>query len=148
MLFSIFFLHSWPWTWFCVDYFGVRTFFVRLRLTNPTCVRTLSEVGVDVFALVDLADFIFGQKSSLSFASFMDAACRNGTCSFSVGDMQQLPHIGHHSGHAKHNGTQTQTIGLSLIAPSYFNHWSNGSFCDVVLNRNVDPCLSQQQTSR
>jgi hypothetical protein len=79
-------------------------------------------VGVDVFALVDLADFIFGQKSSLSFASFMDAACRNGTCSFSVGDMQQLPHIGHHSGHAKHNGTQTQTIGLSLIAPSYFNH--------------------------
>eukprot|EP00913_Durusdinium_trenchii_P028206 g26441.t1 len=42
-------------------------------LTNPTCVRTLSEVGVDVFALVDLADFIFGQKESLSFASFMDA---------------------------------------------------------------------------
>ena len=44
------------------------------RLTSPTCVRTLSEVGVDVFALVDLADFIFGPKNSLSFASFMDVS--------------------------------------------------------------------------
>ena len=31
-------------------------------------------MGVDVFALVDLAEFIFGQRSELSFASFMDAA--------------------------------------------------------------------------
>ena len=43
-------------------------------LTNPTCVRTLNEVGVDVFALVDLADFIFEQKDHLEFAAFMDAA--------------------------------------------------------------------------
>ena len=43
-------------------------------LTNPTCVRTLNEVGVDVFALVDLADFIFEQKDHLDFAAFMDVA--------------------------------------------------------------------------
>ena len=43
-------------------------------LTNPRCVRTLNEVGVDVFALVDLADFIFEQKDHLDFAAFMDAA--------------------------------------------------------------------------
>ncbi|CAJ1384150.1 unnamed protein product [Effrenium voratum] len=46
-------------------------------LTNPTCVRTLSDVGVDVFALVDLADFIFDQQNELSFAAFMDATRLN-----------------------------------------------------------------------
>mmetsp|Transcript_27718 Transcript_27718/g.45370 ORF Transcript_27718/g.45370 Transcript_27718/m.45370 type:complete len:347 (-) Transcript_27718:47-1087(-) len=60
-------------------------------LTNPTCVRTLSEVGVDVFALVDLADFIFGQKSSLSFASFMDAVLQlRGSNTATVKDVVDL----------------------------------------------------------
>lgn len=60
-------------------------------LTSPTCVRTLSEVGVDVFALVDLADFIFGPKNSLSFASFMDAVLQlRGSNTATVKDIVDL----------------------------------------------------------
>lgn len=65
------------------------------RLTNPTCVKTLSEVGVDVFALVDLADFIFGQKRSLSFASFMDASRQTALHACFAGEVGLLRWIYH-----------------------------------------------------
>ncbi|CAE7282106.1 Sh, partial [Symbiodinium pilosum] len=60
-------------------------------LTNPTCVRTLNEVGVDVFALVDLADFIFEQKDTLEFAAFMDAVLQlRGSNTATVKDIVDL----------------------------------------------------------
>ncbi|CAE7233177.1 NaCP60E [Symbiodinium microadriaticum] len=60
-------------------------------LTNPTCVRTLNEVGVDVFALVDLADFIFEQKDHLDFAAFMDAVLQlRGSNTATVKDIVDL----------------------------------------------------------
>eukprot|EP00439_Symbiodinium_sp_Y106_P031367 s2732_g3.t1 len=61
-------------------------------LTNPTCVRTLNEVGVDVFALVDLADFIFEQKDHLDFAAFMDAVLqlRGSNTATDIVDLQKL----------------------------------------------------------
>lgn len=45
MLFSIFFLHSWPWTWFCVDYFGVRAFFGQTEVDQPNVCENTQRGG-------------------------------------------------------------------------------------------------------
>jgi len=60
-------------------------------LKEPLWVRALGQLGVDIFGLIDLADWIFEKSESLSFSEFMEVILQlRGSNSATVKDIVDL----------------------------------------------------------
>merc|ERR1712066_335258 len=60
-------------------------------LSKRDAIVALKEVGVDVVGLVDFTDFIFGERTTLSFSDFMEQIMQlRGTNTASVKDIVDL----------------------------------------------------------
>merc|ERR1712061_225108 len=63
----------------------------EVMLQNPEPLKALQNIGVDVVGLVDFTDYIFEEKSTISFRKFMDMVLQlRGTNTTTVKDIVDL----------------------------------------------------------
>jgi len=122
-------------------------------LDNPLAARSLTEVGVDVFGLVDLQDFIFeaedengeSKEKQLSFCDFMEVVLQlRGSNNATVKDIVDLRKFVQ-----KNNKMLEERVISKLRRASHSTTWGSEAGCPAFQKSPSRPCASRglQKTS-